>query len=180
MSAAPPPGPALSDEELMEACVHHAARLAAAVHDRSRTQIAGLLALTPAGRLDVLAIALAGMVDPDQSVGDLLAWSRFRAPRRPGTRRIVASAVSLGRRALPREHGTERGYKQHHHRREEACPDCLAAHSVEHRPQLCKDEFTRLRAEGVSIVRAAELSRLTVVLARHAARVAAANASVAA
>lgn len=178
LPTAPAPAPADPDQ-LMEACLHHAARLVGAVDAGSRTQVAGVLALTPGGRLDVLAIALASLIDPDQTLRELLAIRDVRRRGRArGARRIVASLT--GRRPLPREHGTERGYKQHHHRREEACPDCLAAHSVEHRPQLCKDEFTRLRAEGVSIVRAAELSRLTVVLARHAARVAAANASVAA
>ena len=35
-----------------------------------------------------------------------------------------------GRLPLPREHGTDRGYYQHRHRREDACAGCKAAHRV--------------------------------------------------
>lgn len=31
--------------------------------------------------------------------------------------------------ALPREHGSQRGYDQHRYRKERPCPDCSEAHS---------------------------------------------------
>lgn len=165
-----------TDEELMEACLHHAARLVSAVRSGSRTQVTGTLALTPGGRTDVLAIALASLVDEDSTLSELLAWTRYRAPRRPGPSTLAVSAAQTGRRALPREHGSERGYKQHHHLQDlPACEDCRAAHSVAQRPAVCQEEYARLRATGVPVVQAAELSRLTVVLARRSARITDAN-----
>jgi hypothetical protein len=38
-----------------------------------------------------------------------------------------------GRRELPREHGTDRGYYQHRHRREDACAKCKKAHALTER-----------------------------------------------
>lgn len=40
-----------------------------------------------------------------------------------------------GRPALPREHGTERGYQQHRHRKEAACTECLDAHAQNNRKE---------------------------------------------
>lgn len=42
---------------------------------------------------------------------------------------LIGSRVGRQRRALPREHGTDRGYYQHRHRREDACAGCKAAHA---------------------------------------------------
>jgi len=35
-----------------------------------------------------------------------------------------------GRRPMPREHGSERGYQQHRTRHEPACGRCLYAHQI--------------------------------------------------
>lgn len=48
--------------------------------------------------------------------------AREHAERKPA----VTSGAKAGRQALPREHGTKRGYYQHRTHGEAACEDCLA------------------------------------------------------
>lgn len=54
------------------------------------------------------------------------AWSRCAGPR--GTWAGELLGEKSNRRALPREHGTDRGYYQHRYRRETACAECRGAH----------------------------------------------------
>lgn len=114
----------------------------------------------------VLALTLAAMVDPDADVYDLLEWCSADPAELPPRAQA---------RRYPREHGTPRGYYQHRDNGEPTCDDCRAAHAVEVRPQICRDEFARLRADGVSVIEAANRSKLRDVLAAHQKRAAAAG-----
>ena len=69
-------------ERLAEQASWHAARLVGAVHDEGPDVVAALLADAPAGRLDAVCVALAAMVDPDRTPGELLAWTDW-APSVP-------------------------------------------------------------------------------------------------
>lgn len=143
-----------------------AARFVQAVHHGTRAEVSRALAAVPAADRDVLDITLAAMVDPDRDVTELLAWCSADPDEMPPRRQS---------RRYPREHGTPRGYWQHRDYGDTACADCRAAHAVEQRPQICRDEYARLRAEGVSVIEAAQRSRMREVLAAHRARVAAAG-----
>jgi len=103
--------------------VPHAAQLVAAVRDEGPDVVQALLAATPGGRVDALAVILAGMVDPDRTVRSLLAWSL------EGPVPTVGHPPLLSGRE-PREHGTERGYRQHRTADDPACPPCTAAHTA--------------------------------------------------
>jgi hypothetical protein len=51
----------------------------------------------------------------------------------PMGRRLEEAATRPKTEGLPREHGTERGYKQHIARGERTCPPCREAHTEAHR-----------------------------------------------
>lgn len=149
-------------EVRLERTALSAARVVQAVHHGTRPDVLAALADVPAADRDVLLITLAAMVDPDRDVIELLAWCSGDGTEPPAPVR-----------GFPREHGTPRGYYQHRHLREDACAECRAAHAVEGRPQICRDEFARLRAEGVPVIEAAQRTRLRDVLAAHQERAAA-------
>lgn len=149
---------ALAAYRLVEA-VHRSTRPAVTHHFRAALAAAGD---DPA----VLALTLAAMVDPDRDLFELLEWCSAAPEEMPPRRQA---------RRLPREHGTPRGYYQHRDSGEPTCADCRAAHSVERRPQICRDEYARLRAAGVPVVEAANRSRLREVLAAQQQRAAAAG-----
>lgn len=161
----------LPPDVLVHDCALLGARLAATIRDAalaesqadvaaSRAAVAGLLEQVPGGRLDVLAIALAAMVDAEATPGQLLTWtSRLPTRHRRRRRPRPSTGRAPGRPRLPREHGTDRGYYQHTRTYgEPACPPCRAAHAVESRPAACRAEFARLVGSGVDPVTAAELS----------------------
>src|SRR5690348_16183231 len=62
-------------ELLADQLVPIAAELVATVRDCGPDDVAAILARVPGNRHDALAVVLAAMVDPDQSVRDLLAWT---------------------------------------------------------------------------------------------------------
>lgn len=165
-------GDPTADAVLMEDLLHHGARLAGTIRDHGPDAIAPLLdpANVPGGRLDLLALALAGMVDPDRPVSELVAWSLPGAPPLRSRSRAGGARPGAGRPRLPREHGTERGWGQHRTHADPPCPDCRAAHKVTGRPRVCRDEFARLVAQGVAPTEAADLSTLTALLAAHTRR----------
>ena len=145
--------------DLVAECTLLGLRLAAALRHGDRTQVDQLLEEIPGGRMDVLALSLAAMVDPDlelsTTTGQVISGSR--RPRLTG-----------GPELLPREHGTRRGYRQHRDREEQPCPECTAAWAVARRPLACQVEYARLRSLNVSVLPAAELSRAVHVLSRPA------------
>jgi hypothetical protein len=146
-----------------------AGRLVDAVHRGTRPDVVRALAAcreSAGGDPDVLAITLAAMVDPAADLADLLRWCSADPSELPPRRQA---------RRLPREHGTPRGYWQHRDNGERTCAECRAAHAVENRPQVCRDEFARLCAAGVGVIEAANRSRLRDVLAAHRERAAAAG-----
>lgn len=165
------------DAVLMEDLARHALALARAARRRCPAEVAALLdpANVPAGRIDLLALAAAGLVDVRQPLGELLAWSLTppagrpaRAPRRPPAPLPDGALPPGGRPRAPREHGSETGWRQHRTDGTPPCDDCLAAHAVEQRPAICRAEFARLRAAGVSATTAAALSTLRGLLTRRA------------
>ena len=110
----------MTGDALVDACVPLAAELVCVTRDEGPDAIADVLARVPDGRLDALAVVLAAMVDPDAHVAELLAWTDWQPPTRK---------TGGGRRPLPREHASERGYQQHRsHDDMPACDPCLAAH----------------------------------------------------
>lgn len=151
--------------DLMEACIDHALQLVATVHgDGDAGNVAALLASCPQGRWDAVLVALAGMVDPDARVTDLLAWMT-PTPAKPTTPApLVTAARAPHPNALPREHGTPRGWRQHYDRGETACEECTAARTVARRPAQCQQEYARLRAAGVPIGEALGRSTLANLL----------------
>jgi hypothetical protein len=131
-------------EALMETCVHLGARLAGAVRAADHLEIRRLLTAVPGGRIDVLAIALAAMVNPEESPATLVDWADRRAPW----------------------HGSDHGWHRHHVNGTQPCPDCDAAHRILRRPRPCQAEWRRLVSAGVNPVTAAELTRPSVLLMR--------------
>ena len=117
--------PSVDDREhLAHTLVPIAARLVATVRDYGPDDVVDVLRCVPAGRFDALAVILAGMVDPDATPADLLAWTEEGPVRSPLT---VAAWQS---HPLPREHGSERGYYQHRSRGEVQCAPCRRAHAL--------------------------------------------------
>lgn len=107
-------------EELAEDLVPIAAELVGTVRDYGPDDVLAVLSRVPGGRHDALAVVLAAMVDPDRTAHELLAWTGGPVQSRD------KPPVGV---ALPREHGSERGYQQHRHRRDlPACQPCLLAH----------------------------------------------------
>jgi hypothetical protein len=139
-----PPETGDGAEALMETCVLIGARLAGAVRAADRLEIRRLFGAVPGGRLDILAIALAAMVNPEQSPAALVDWADRRAPW----------------------HGSDHGWHRHHIDGTAPCADCDAAHRVIRRPGACQTEWHRLVAAGVDPVTAAELTRPSVMLRR--------------
>jgi hypothetical protein len=139
-----------------------AARLAGTVRDRNRDEIRELLADMPDGRWawELLAVTLAAMVDDSKKPSELLAWMDDPKVRR---RRFGG-----GRHPYAREHGTERGYKQHRDKGEDACDDCLVAHRVHLRSPECQAEYRRLVDAGVAPAAAADATTAGKVAARAA------------
>jgi hypothetical protein len=141
--------------DLAEELVPLAARLVVAVRDEGPDAVADVLAAVPVRpgetlpAWDALAVILAGMVDPARTMRQLLGWSLEAPVDTLGSHPpILTSAPAAepepvvepvepvvrrgpGRPPAPREHGTERGYRQHRTRREDACDPCRAAH-LEH------------------------------------------------
>ena len=146
-----------SGTDLVAECTLLGLRLAAALRHGDRAQVNQLLEEVPGGRMDVLALSLAALVNPDlelsTTTGQVISGSR-RPP------------LTGGPEPLPREHGTRRGYRQHRDREEQPCPDCTAAWAVARRPAACQVEYARLRSLHVSVLAAAELSRAVHVLSR--------------
>ena len=144
--------------DLVADCTLLAARLAHTLRRPgcTREDVQQVLAAAPEGRLDLVALVLAGWVDRDLEVsttGQVLAWNP--PPQLPG-----------GPPTLPREHGSRRGYRQHRAREEDPCAECSAAWAVSRRPAACQQEYARLRSVHVSVLPAAELSRAVHVLSR--------------
>ena len=118
----------MSNETLVRELVPLAAELIGTVRDYGPEDVAAVLARVPAARHDALAVVLAAMVDPDQTPAKLLAWIEA-GPVQSRDKEYPTRKGVGGRVAAPREHGTERGYQQHRHRREmPACDACLTAH----------------------------------------------------
>lgn len=61
--------------DLAEAAVDCAIRLAVAMRDEGPAAIADVLRTAPEGRMDVVAMAACAMIDLDQPVATLLAWT---------------------------------------------------------------------------------------------------------
>lgn len=101
-----------------------ATRLVVAVRDEGPDAVKDVLATVPQGRVDALAVILAGMVDPDRTVRSLLAWSL------EGPVPTVGHPPLLSGRE-PREHGTQRGYRQHRRADEDPCDPCSSAHAAD-------------------------------------------------
>lgn len=160
---APPPQTALPSEAddpgvLADECVAVAARLVRAVRRRNPTDIARILASVPGGRVDALAVVLAGMVPADRGIAELLVWTVEPS--------LAAAAPTPGR------HGSNEGYLRHRRDGTLVCRPCAIAHTVTSRPPACRAEFARLLEAGVGIERAAQLSEPAFLL-RHAHRPAA-------
>lgn len=116
----------MTGEQLVDDLVPIAAELVGTVRDYGPDDVAAVLARVPQGRHDALAVVLAAMVDPDRTAYELLAWTGGPVQSRD------KPPVGV---ALPREHGSERGYQQHRHRRDlPACGPCLIAHRAAARP----------------------------------------------
>jgi hypothetical protein len=109
----------VTDEQITDTLVPIAAQLIGTVRDYGPADVAAVLARVPDGRFDALAVVLAAMVDPDVRPSELLAWT---------TAGPVQSREEWYSHPLPREHGSERGYKQHLRAGESACEDCLRGH----------------------------------------------------
>lgn len=155
-----------ADPDHLHATALTAHRLVHAVRTGTRHDVVRAAAAaggTPDDPGYVLALTLAAMVDPEADVYDLLEWCSADPSELPAREQP---------RRYPREHGTPRGYYQHRDNGEVTCPDCRAAHAVEGRPQICRDEFARLRADGVPVIEAANRSKLRDVLAAHQKRAA--------
>lgn len=144
-------------EVLADECVAVAARLVRAVRRRNPTDIAAVLASVPGGRVDALAVVLAGMVPADRGIAELLVWT---------------VEPSLAATPPPGRHGSNDGYARHRRDGTLVCRPCAIAHTVTSRPPACRAEFARLLAAGVGIERAAQLSEPAFLL-RHAHRPAA-------
>ncbi len=92
----------MTRDALVDACVPLAAELVCVTRDEGPDAVAEVLARVPDGRLDALAVVLAAMVNPDSSIGDLLAWTDWtppppRTPRRPSAGAAwPATNASLG------------------------------------------------------------------------------------
>ncbi|ACU39381.1 hypothetical protein [Actinosynnema mirum] len=97
-----------SQRHYVDQLVHLAARLAASVHDRDENEIRATLAtcrsLVPPRGVDgedALLIALAAMVDPAQSIRELVAWTAADGgllallPARPVSYPINPAAVEM-------------------------------------------------------------------------------------
>lgn len=167
MPTTAPPDPPSADR-LHETALA-ASRLVEAVHRGTRPAVVRALAAARAAAgddPDVLDITLAAMIDPDRDVYELLEWCSAAPEELPPRRQA---------RRYPREHGSPRGYWQHRDNGEPSCAECRAAHAVENRPQICRDEYARLRADGVGVIEAANRSKLRDVLAAHQERAAAAG-----
>ena len=118
----------MTSEALADALVPIAAELIGCVRDCGPDDVAAVLARVPDGRHDALAVVLAAMVDPDATTRELLAWTTAGPVQSRGE--LPPRENWGGRPAAPREHGSEKGYQQHRHRRDmPACQPCLAAHS---------------------------------------------------
>jgi DNA-binding NarL/FixJ family response regulator len=103
----PPDNGPQEPAQLADELVPIATQLVATVRDYGPDDVAAVLAQVPHGRYDALAVVLAGMVDPDRSAAELLAWSLAGpVPSREQTplHLLVKNAppVSLGRRAQRR------------------------------------------------------------------------------
>lgn len=125
----PLPVPDEAHLELADALVPLAARLVAAVRDEGPDVVRALLTEVPprAGESvpawDALAVILAGMADPDRSPRELLGWSLAGPVPTLGPQ----PPILFGSDA--REHGSEKGYRQHETHGEEPCDPCRAAHA---------------------------------------------------
>lgn len=178
------------DAELMHALVLHGARLAGAIRDVDPDTIHNLIHpdVVPGGRVDLLALALAAMVDPDRRPSELVAWSlpenspalltarerdaQRKRDARAARRETGPTLTSVGRPPAPREHGTAKGWGQHRTHGDPVCEPCRIAHRVEVRPAICREEFARLVAAGVPLADAADATTLSKVLAGRTARIA--------
>lgn len=120
----------MTEEALADHLVPIAAELVGTVRDYGPEDVAAVLARVPDGRHDALAVILAAMVDPDARPSELLAWTDCGPVISRGEGIDPIRQVATPGR-FPREHGTERGYQQHRHRKEmPACELCRSAHSA--------------------------------------------------
>jgi hypothetical protein len=84
----------VTNDELVAACVPLAARLAATVREYGSDDVGALMADVPEGRVDVLCIVLAAMVNPYKPVGELLAWTEWGGTGGLEYRRLLNVGVS--------------------------------------------------------------------------------------
>lgn len=96
--------------------VSRAMRLAAAVHDYEQLDVHDLLSELTRGDLYGVAVALAAMVDVDQTPRQLLAWNDPDSSDKPG--RFMAPC------------GTHAAFNRHKSRGETPCPDCREGERV--------------------------------------------------
>jgi DNA-binding NarL/FixJ family response regulator len=91
--------------QLADELIPIATQLVATVRDYGPADVAAVLAQVPHGRYDALAVVLAGMVDPDRTPAELLAWSlggpvpSREGPTPPHLYVTEVNKAALGRRA---------------------------------------------------------------------------------